>query len=151
MIRKMSVDDMQAEPNLAALLDAYADEACIEGMPRYNAQMDYYRNLESVDVLHVFGAFSADELVGFICLLVTMVPHYAAMIATTESFFVAPEHRHTGAGIKLLRAAEEHAATMGAAAMFVSAPKDGKLAAVMDVMPSYRETNRVFFREIAHV
>lgn len=151
MIRKMSVVEMEAQPNLAELFDAYSAESSTNGMPAYNAQIDVYRGLEAAGVLHIFGAINDGKLVGFICLLVTIVPHYARTIATTESYFVAPEHRSSGAGIKLLRTAEAFAESIGAAGMFVSAPINGKLAQVMDAMDDYRETNRVYFRSFGHV
>ena len=70
-------------------------------------------------------------------------------LAVVESYFVASKHRKSGAGLALLREAERIASDRGAHALLVSAPHGGRLA---DVMPrvGYRETNRVFFRSLAH-
>ena len=70
------------------------------------------------------------------------------MVATTESFFVDPDKRQSGAGIKLLRIAEAVAKDLGAVGLLVSAPFGGKLADVMEKV-GYTETNRVFFRGLA--
>jgi GNAT superfamily N-acetyltransferase len=76
-----------------------------------------------------------------------VIPHYGVAIAVTESFFVGKEYRKSGAGLKLLRAAEAHAE--GAPGLLVSAPVGGTLAEVLPHL-GYRETNRVFFKELAH-
>lgn len=151
VVRKITVDELSRKPNIVELLDAYAAESSISGMPAYNAQMDTYRALENAQLLHLFGSYSGEILTGFLCMLSTFIPHYGVNIATTESYFVAQEHRNTGAGLKLLRHAEEFAKTLGVAGFFVSAPKGGKLADVMSAMPAYRETNRVFFRRLSDV
>ena len=98
--------------------------------------------------MQVFGAFVGSCFAGYAILLVTVLPHYSAPVATLESFFVSAMYRHTGAGLKLLRAAEAAARDKGAVGLLVSAPIGGQLAEVMARMRSYRETNRVFFRSL---
>jgi hypothetical protein len=72
-----------------------------------------------------------------------VTPHYGVLTGTVESLFVAMEHRECGAGIALLRAAKTLARDLGAAAMFVSSPAEGRLAKVLSAS-GYRETNRIF-------
>lgn len=148
IVRKLTVAEIEREPNLAELLNGYAQESAIIGMPGYNAQIESYRSMEALHILHVFGSYSGQELTGFLCLLLTFIPHYGVKIATTESYYVSQEHRKSGAGLALLREAELCAAEYGAAGFFISAPIGGKLAQVMEAMPAYRETNRVFFRKL---
>nr|WP_269805969.1 GNAT family N-acetyltransferase [Pseudomonas sp. NMI1173_11] len=103
--------------------------------------------MEAAGALHVVGAFAPD-LVGLASLLVYDLPHYAGRrICTMESFFVDPKHRAGGTGIRLLRAAEARALELGAMAMMVSAPANGRLATVLP-RSGYRETNRVFMRAL---
>lgn len=151
IIRQATIDEINQAVGINTVLAAYAAESSIEGMPSINPQIDHYKAMEGAGYLQAFAAYDDDVLVGFLFLLVTLVPHYGVKIATTESYFVLPEYRKSGAGIKLLRQAESYAAEQGAAGFFVSAPLGGKLAQVMEAMPAYRETNRVFFREIGHV
>ena len=151
MIQETTVEAIEQAPNLREILDAYASESSISGMPPYDAQMANYKQLEAAGILHVFAAYAGDRLIGLLVLIVSFLPHYNAKVATTESFFVDRAHRKTGAGMALLRTAEARAAELGAVGLFISAPRDGRLAKVMQAMPSYTETSRVFFRSLAHV
>jgi GNAT superfamily N-acetyltransferase len=150
-IKSISVQDLENDSDILALLAAYAEESSIDGMPPTNPQISFYKQLESTGVLKAFAAYEDDTLIGFLFLLWSFIPHYGVKIASTESYYVLPSYRKSGAGMKLLRQAEQCAAEIGCAGFFVSAPFDGKLAQVMEAMPHYRETNRVFFRGIAHV
>jgi GNAT superfamily N-acetyltransferase len=132
-----------AFPQLAA---EYVRDSLIDGMPPPAPDWTAYAALEAAGLLHGFAASVDGELVGFLGLLVSKVPRYAAPIATSESFFVARAHRKSGAGLKLLGAAEAKARELGSAGLLVSAPAGGALA---EVLPrrGYAETNRVFFKE----
>tara|TARA_R110002126_G_scaffold40696_3_gene119422 strand:+ start:6098 stop:6547 length:450 start_codon:yes stop_codon:yes gene_type:complete len=146
MIRQISVDELIACNEFSALVQEYAEEC----PPKSNMPSTYneatYNALEESGALHSFGAFGEDgELWGFVTLIITMLPKYTSLIGATESFFVASKHRQTGAGIKLLRAAEAKAAEAGAFGMLVSAPSGGKLAEVMP-RSGYEESDVIFFR-----
>ena len=75
------------------------------------------------------------------------MPHYSVKMAVTESFFVAKAYRKSGAGLKLLHAAETYAKEIGCAGILVNAPFEKTL---MDVLPrvGYQETHRVFFKNV---
>ena len=144
-IRPCTVEQFAAANNLEELFAEYANESAIAGMGQCNVQMDIYRQMEAAGMLHPIAAYQGDEMVGFIALLISPVPHYGQLVGTTESFFVAKKARAGGTGIKLLRAAEDKARELGAAGVFVSAPVGSRLAAVMPHV-GYRQTNEVFFR-----
>lgn len=148
IVRALSVDEIVQEPELHGLFAVYAQESSIAGLPPFNPDIEHYRKLEALDMMRLFAAYRDEILVGFLSMLISFAPHYGEKIAVAESFFVAPEHRKSGAGLSLLRAAEEAARALGAVGFFVSAPVGGKLAAVMEATPAYRETNRVFFRKL---
>ncbi|WP_340152012.1 GNAT family N-acetyltransferase [uncultured Sneathiella sp.] len=148
MIRCITFDEAYSHPDFADLLAGYGDECAINGLPAPDCQPEQYKALELTGAFHVFGAFSGDRMIGFLGLLISVIPHYGAMVATTESFFVDPDKRQSGAGIKLLRIAEAVAKDLGAVGLLVSAPFGGKLADVMEKV-GYTETNRVFFRGLA--
>lgn len=141
------VADIETSPDFPALAEEYEAESLIDGMSSPSAGWSKYRALEDAGLLSVFAAKEGEALLGFISVLVTTVPRYAQPIATTESFFVATAYRRTGAGIRLLRAAESKAREVGAAGLLVSAPTGGRLAEVLP-RAGYRETNRVFFRSV---
>ncbi len=147
-VRVISFDEVETSPDFDILLKGYSEECSIVGLPVPECQADIYRLLETSGVLTILGGFHEDRLVGVVFLLVSRSPHYGVMLATTESFFVSPEYRKTGAGLKLLREAERVAQSQGAVAFLVSAPYGGKLAEVLP-KAGYTETNRVFFRSFA--
>lgn len=146
-IKQITFGEIEAAPNFDALFAEYTGESAIEGMPVPAAKMELYKQLESTGAIHIIGAYLDETLIGFIVVLTSVLPHYSALAATTESFFVAKEHRHTGAGLKLLREAERHAKDCKACGLLISAPIGGSLAAVLE-KTDYRETNRVFFKRI---
>lgn len=146
MIRASTFLEVETAPEWPALLAEYAAESAIPGMPLPTGKMGTYRALHEAGVLHIFGAWMDDALVGFIFVLAAPLPHYSIIMAVSESFFVAKAHRGTGAGIKLLRAAEAKAAEIGSPGLLVSAPYAGRL---FEVLPrcGYAEVGRTFFKK----
>lgn len=144
-IRPCTVDELASAPGFSEALAEYADECAIPELGRHDAQLETYRALEVSGHLRLIGAFDGDDLAGFILLIVSIVPHYGVKTAASESIFVRPRYRHTGAGLSLIGAAEVMAKVEGAAGLFITAPVDSRLVKVMPGV-GYRETNRVFFR-----
>lgn len=145
IIRRCTISDLESAPRLKELLAAYAAESHIPELGIPEASWPIYRAMESAGALNVIGAFSPD-LVGVVILLVYGLPHYAGRkVGTLESFFVLPEERQSGAGMKLLHAAEELAAELGANGLLISAPIDGRLDAILP-RSGYRPSNRVYVR-----
>ena len=148
-VRKCSVAEIEANDAFSSLWREYSAEAAIAGFPPPTEKLATYRLIETSGAFHAYGAFLAKRLVGFMAVLTPVIPHYGIAIAVTESLFVGSEHRKTGAGIKLIRTAERHAREAGSPGLLISAPMGGRLA---DVLPrlGYRETNRVFMKEVGH-
>ncbi len=149
VIRKTTILELETLPNIQALLSEYASESAIKGLPSPVAKVDLYKTLEVSGALYTLGAFLDDLIIGYITILAPVLPHYSALVAVAESFFVAKEYRKTGAGLKLLREAESYAKEIGSPGLLVSAPFGGDLA---EVLPNvgYTETNRVFFRNFGN-
>lgn len=148
VVRDASILEIAAAPGIDALLADYAAESAIAGLPAPAARLETYRRLEASGLLRTIVATIGGTPIGFITVLVSELPHYGRLVAVSESFFVAPAHRHSGAGLRLLRAAERQARERGACGLLVSAPSGGRLARVLP-RTGYRETNRVFFRPLA--
>ena len=141
-----TVANMEREPNLAALFAEYAQESATPELGTPDVQLEMYRQMEAAGALKILAAYDESAtLVGFMVLIVSVVPHFGRCIASTESYFVTKSARGGGTGIKLLHCAEQLARDLGAVAFFVSSPSNGRLAKVMPRM-GYRETNRVFMR-----
>lgn len=145
-----------AKSSVAAVLDAetfpalaaeYEAEALIQGMPAPTARFEAYEALEKAGLLKVFAATVDGGLVGFISLLVASLPRYGQPVAVSESFFVARAHRKTGAGLRLLKAAEVEARSLGCPGLLVSAPYEGDLFHVLPRV-GFSECSRIFFKRL---
>ncbi len=150
-INDSSVAEIEAAGRFRKLAAEYAAESAIAGLPPPNARREAYLHLERSGALHMISATKDGQLIGLIAVLMAVLPHYGVPVAVSESFFVAKAHRKTGAGLKLLRAAEDKARALGSPGLLVSAPFEGDLFQVLPRV-GYRETNRVFFKsvEVAH-
>lgn len=147
-VRPCAAIELEQAPALAALLDEYAAESIKADVGPHCPQFDAYRKLEDLGLMRFAGAWIGAQLVGFVVVGAVNVPHYAGVIATTESIFVSSEHRKTGAGKLLMDQAEDIALDMGAVGLFVSAPSGGRLSIVLP-RTGYQRTNEVFFKRLA--
>lgn len=144
-ITQESLAEIEASPEIHALLDEYAAESANDEIGPACPQVEIYRAMEAAGLFRAFAARVDGQLVGFMFLLLPVLPHFGKLVGVSESYFVSAEHRKTGAGLQLLHAAEAVAREAGAAGMLVSAPTGGILERVMPGV-GYRETNRVFFK-----
>lgn len=145
-IVRCSAAALMGAPEFPALIAEYAAESAIDGMPSPEAKLATYALLEATGMLHVYAALQEGQVIGFITVLAPVLPHYSAVVAVTESFFVAAAHRKSGAGLRLLKAAEDCARFVGSPGLLVSAPAGGRLAEVLSRRGGYRESSRVFFK-----
>lgn len=146
-IQPATVDELLAAPNWWALLDEYAAECGIAGIGKPDMQVDTYRALEAAGVLKIVAARQDGKLVGFMFFLLSVLPHYGKLVAVSESIFVAPAQRDSGAGLALLKAAEDAALDAGAVGLLVSAPAGGRLDRLL-AAKRYEHTNAVWFKRL---
>lgn len=147
-VRLCAFSELANSPQRDVLLAEYADECRILGLPHPNAHVPTYEALNNSGIMYTILARVGDELVGFALLLINIVPHYGVPIACTESLFVRPSYRRTGAGMQLLHMVETVAEEQGAHGLLVSTPHNGQLARVMNALSRFRETNVVYFKAI---
>jgi GNAT superfamily N-acetyltransferase len=147
-VRKCSLAELKGNAGFPALFKEYAEECALRDLPAPDEKLAAYDAIERSGVFQIYGAFCGEKLVGVVAVLTPVIPHYGVAIAVAESLFVAKRHRKSGAGIRLLIAAERHAKDIGSPALMVSAPVGGVLAEVLPRL-GYRETNRVFLRGLA--
>lgn len=146
-VNRCTLAEIEASPELPALIDEYAAESANNEIGPISPQFETYRVMEAAGVFHAFAARLDGRLIGFMFLLTPILPHFGCLVGVSESYFVASEHRKTGVGLRLLRAAEELAGAKGASGVLVSAPIGGRLEQVMPGI-GYRETARVFFKAL---
>jgi len=147
-VRRCTVADLAQSPEFGALADEYESEGKRADIGPCRLQMDMYSGLEAAGIMKFAGAWADGELIGLVSVGGAKVPHYDNPIATTESYFVRPHARHTGAGKLLLNQAEDMAMEFGAFGLFVSAPMGGRLSVVLP-RTGYQQTNEVFFKRLA--
>lgn len=149
-IQKCTAQEILLNPLFPSLRCEYAHESAIAGLPDPSEKMEMYLAMDGYGVLQLYGAFMPSQtLVGFVAVLAPVLPHYGVTIAVCESLFVASAHRKTGAGMRLIRTAEQHAKEICSPGLLVSAPLGGRLATILPRI-GYSETNRVFLKRIHH-
>lgn len=147
-VRRTSVAELAAAPNLVDLVQAYAAESALPVLGSAVLDVSAYARMEAAGIGYLIGAWRGDRLVGFLVLITTPVPHWGnQVLASAESFFVHPDERHGGAGRELRTLAEAVAHEAGARGVFISAPSGGALARVLPHW-GYAHTNSVFFRRV---
>ena len=144
-VRRCTVAELEQAPEFGALGEEYAAESgrAIRGVS--DPQIDFYRRAEAAGTMLFHGAWIGEELVGFLVLHLSVVPHLGVTIATTETLFVASHARSSGAGRLLLDFAEDAAKDCGAAGLVVSAPVGGRLEVILP-RRGFKLTNQLFFK-----
>ncbi|RQO38615.1 GNAT family N-acetyltransferase [Herminiimonas sp. KBW02] len=138
---------IETSPDLPALLAEYAAESANNEIGPVSPQLPTYRAMETAGVFYAFSAQLDGRLIGFLFLIVPVLPHYGEMVAIAESYFVASGYRKTGAATKLRKAAEDIASGLGAVGIMFSAPIGGVLEQVLPGV-GYRDTARIFFKAL---
>lgn len=151
VIRKSTIAELESAPNIQEILDEYANESSpsIKDLPRPVVKVDMYKHLESINAIHIIGAFLDEVLVGYITILAPISPKFGVRMAVSESYFVLKAYRGTGAGTKLRQAAEKWSKQTGAIGISISAPVGGDLAEVLPHV-GYQEASRMFFKGFAN-
>lgn len=137
------------DPANSALLAEYSTECSIPEIGTPNPQRDTYARMESSGLMHSFGAFDGDTLVGFATVLVCVLPHYGKKIATVESLFLAKSHRHGSAGRELMAEIESWVKSEQCAGMLYNARAGSSLERLLSSLPKYQRTNSVFLWSVA--
>lgn len=146
-IRPCRIEEIQNAPNIAFLMEEYVSESHNAELPDPDAQWELYKQLEINGSLVAFCALSGDDLVGFMTVITTKMPHHPSPISMTESIFVSKDYRNGGTGLKLIKCAEAHARNSGSNCLIVSAPYGGSLAKVMPRL-GYRQSNVSFTKDV---
>ena len=120
----VSMSELINDPMFDDLVEEYRIESSIEGMGHANWNKEIYAQLDKVGIMHLFAAHgSAGNLVGFMVVLLTVVPHYGALTATTESLFVGSRYRDGGAGLLLIKEADRFSKYRRGIGLLVIAPQ----------------------------
>ena len=147
-VKPISFDELEYAPNFSDLIEEYCAESGLPVLGCADVQSKTYRAMESTGAMRLIAAFINGELIGFINLLSTVLPHFGKPVFTAESFFVAGRARKSGAGIALLKAAEQAASESGALGIYVSAPIGSRIERVLPGV-GFKAVHQVYFKEAA--
>jgi len=145
-LRQFTTREFFDHPDVDSLIEEYAVESSIAGLPPPAPSQEMYEVMEQAELMFPLVAFEGDRMIGFLVLLVVQNPHYNVPIGVVESYFVASQYRATGAGLKLRHLAENLAQSKGAKGLLISATAGSRLEAGLDRSKGYRKTNVVFFK-----
>lgn len=146
-VAPITVDAAFDSPQFADLCAEYQAESLRNpGLAGALPDRAGYARMAEAGLLYPLGVFADGVMVGFCAVIVAPVLHFGGKrVANTETLFVARAYRAGGAGLKLLRAAEQIAADAGAEGLYVTAPTGGRLERLLP-HAGYHETNRLFFK-----
>ena len=138
-----SVSEIFDAPNAANLFRANAEECLVSDA---DPQRAIYEAMEQAGVIRCFAARFGTQLVGFVSVLVTVMPHLGRRFATIESLFVDSDYRSTGAGDLLLDAADQCAADLACVGITGAAIRGSRLEKVLSRRSGYMPTHTMFTR-----
>jgi hypothetical protein len=147
-ITPVTYRDLLDDPSSDELFAEYAKECSLPEIGVYSPQRDLYAKMEASGGLECFGVYDSGALVGFISLLVYVLPHYGKPIATTESIFLARSHRLGRAGRDMLDFIEARARDKECVAVLYTAPNASRFSLLLSMREEYRHSNNVFVRSL---
>lgn len=116
--RRTTWTEAFARPEFKQLVEDYSAESgspFMHGAPN----PDEYIAAEKAGAMVPVGAFDGELLVGGVNIMIHRIPHYAEVLASVESIFLAKDYRRGTTGLRLLRAAEEVAREAGASVLMI--------------------------------
>ncbi len=134
-------------PSFEALREEYIEECANAKLPKPQEKIEIYKTLDACGHLYGFAAFHDTTLLGFVFVLAPTMPHYGRLIAVVDSIFVAKKYRKSGAGLKLIRQAEQCAMSIGSPALIISVPLNGDLDKLLPRL-KYTATNKAYTKEL---
>jgi hypothetical protein len=145
-IRRVSYSEILGALNARALISEYAAECSLAD---HDPQHQMYAAMEECGALQCFGAYVADELIGFASVVNAVMPHNGKRAATMESLFVLASCRDGCAGNDLLSAVEEYASGIGCGPLLYTARIGSRLEKVLSRRSGCLASHTVFTRWLA--
>ena len=146
-IIKVPFTGLENDPSFLDLCREYEGEY-VEDMPPVSISIETYRALDKAGTLHTFCAYNKkDHLIGFLTIIVSVLPHYSVIVGIVESLFVTQAARKTGAGLKFIATAERFAKEKGCWVLLFSTPIGSRLCTILP-RRGYSPTDMVFAKRL---
>lgn len=140
-IRKCDVAEILDAGEAQGLIASYAVECLI---PDAAPQRWLYLAMEEQGVLTCFGAYAGGELVGFVSVITSVMPHHGKKVATVESLYADPRHRYYGAGNALMVRAELHAKETGCICLTYTARVGSRLDTILALRAGCERSHEMY-------
>lgn len=148
MIKPVSYATILDDPNWPALLAEYAAECSMPELGPPNPQRDLYELLEKSGGFQAFGVYDGNNLAGFACVLIYVLPHFGVKVATTESIFLSRSYPSPLTGMNLLNYLQEYALNNECRAFLYSAPVGSRFDRLLTLFDSHRHTNNIYLKPL---
>lgn len=107
-----------------------------------------YRTAEEMGTIFCLAAWQDDVFIGYSANFVTNHLHYADLkLCSNDVLFIKKEYRQSRAGMKLMRATEDKAKSLGCQLMLWHAKESTPLAEILPRM-KYRVQDIIFSKEL---
>lgn len=134
IIESLTAETLERE-GAALLHDHYDEVAKNKDVMVLRPRWDVYQSMQSAGTLFALGARIDGKLVGYSANFIANHLHYASMVyVQNDVLFVAPQHRKTSLGLRLIQATESEARHRGAKLMLWHAKEGSKLDSVLSRM-----------------
>jgi len=144
-----SYEDIQSGEAASLFVDHFCEvrEHSDVGLVKCDPSWPYYKNLQDADALRVWLARYDGEVVGYCVMVLLPHPHSQMQeMMWSDSLYVAPRKRSTGAGLALIAAAEQEADEFGFNILW-SVPACTAVDAIMARRKTYRPAMSMYLRK----
>jgi GNAT superfamily N-acetyltransferase len=149
VIRPVSYAEILSAPNAQELFSEYESECALPELSPICPQADLYEAMEKGGGMQAFGVYEGEKLIGFMTVLVWIVPHYGKRIASTADFFLADAFRIKGIWPKMMATIKEYAKSKGCVSLQCTAPVGSRFDLLMGLNKNRcRKTNHVYLWKI---
>lgn len=148
IIKRCTVAEI-LDPSNSYMIEEYAEECSIHLLSKPNAQFETYAKLEFAGAIECFGAYIGEKLIGFVCVMISNLPHYGCNVLIIESIFVLKAYRRGRTGLELIKHVELLAKNKNASSVFLSAPNGSVLSEICPKL-GFEATNIVFCKKISN-
>lgn len=145
--KTMKPTEIWAAKGVQEIIAECYDECANKSMGIAKPDLEVYELYENVGAIKAVGVFDGEKIVGGVAVLISPMAHFSTRGAVVESLFLLPKYRHSGAGLRLLAEAKRIAKESGTPGLYISAPKNSRLEAMLNAN-GVKQTNSVFFEAV---
>lgn len=145
-VKDVPVRAIYSSPEFEQIVREYSEESGNPDLGCGCPALDFYERMEGSGALRCAAAYEGDRIIGFVIVVTTLYPHFGKLVGTVESIWLSREHRAGGAGIRLIRKAQDMAREMGAVGIYFGARSGSRLAQLYGRL--FTPMNTLFWKKL---